>query len=180
MCRLLKNRKTEIVFALAILLLVAFTAGCRQRYWYRVKVDMLGSFYPKEKTIHLTVTNMSKKYLSRMFENNMRMYCLQRLKKYGYIETTRDTADYNFTLMFWVDSFHVKGIWYMPIELRTYTPYDYSHSIYQLTIQYDLRFFKDNVHFWDFKNQIYFFNNENKDLRRSKSMMRYSLRQLPD
>lgn len=154
-------------------MLPTFFTSCQKRYWYREKVFIFNNSQ-RLKWIHLSVKNSSPEYLSDQFKNNIRMFCLKRLSKYGYEETKKDTAEFNFEIELQVDSFHTRGVYVFNKGF-----YDYKNFVLQLSISYLLRNQRMKSRVWENKDDFYFFEDEPKDFRRCKSMIKYSFRQIP-
>lgn len=144
----------------------------------------------KYSTVHIDIKNFTPAIIPEYLENGIRQFVSYRLYKRGYLETSADTtADFNFTVIMFVDSFHTKGtrsqFYYFDKKyIRDnsegfWSHYDAEQEVKQLTIKYDLKERKYKRPLWDFMNELYYFNEETKDLRRSKSMIRYSINNAP-
>lgn len=169
------DRKNHFLFIiLTILLLSTFFTSCQKRYWYREKGYVFGHSQ-RLKRIHLTVNNRSPEYLSDQFKNNIRKFCLKRLSKFGFEETKKDTAEFDFVIELQVDSFHTKGI-----SLFDKRYHVYKNFVMQLSISYLITNPRKKLKVWENKDEFYFFEDEPKDFTRSKSMIKYSFKQMPE
>ncbi len=154
-----------------ICLLSLMLGSCNKLYWYRTKVPFGSS--KSLKKIHLSIVNQSPLVLSGGFEKDVRAYCLKRLAKQGFIEAKAGKYDYDFVLTMDIDSFEAsQAVWLGPlgdgIPLQTH--------IMQLSFYYDLLLPGTRYARWNSKSAIYFFANEKRDLRRSKSVIKYAIR----
>ena len=168
------KKKCFLLIVLTILFLSISFVSCQKRYWYRDKIKFFGHFQ-KIKTIHLTVNNHSPEYLSDQFKNNVRNFCLRRLDKKGYEETKKDTAEYDVTIELQIDSFHTRGMY---LNFGRY--HVYKNFVLQLSISYLIANPRKKLKVWENKDEFYFFENEPRDFIRSKSMIRYSFKQMPE
>lgn len=163
-----------ICILFSVFIAVIFFTSCQERYWYRVKIPVLWHSQPLRK-IHLTVNNNSPVYLSNQFKNNIRAFYLKKLSNFGFEETKKDTPEFNFEVELQVDSFHTSGVYKFNKQY-----YNYKNFVLQLSISYLITNPKKGIKVWENKNEQYFFEVESKDFRRSKSMIRYSFRQMPE
>ncbi|MFN5885344.1 MAG: hypothetical protein ACK445_08375 [Bacteroidota bacterium] len=158
----------RIIFMLILMLLLS---SCNRQYWYRIKFPFTGS--SELKTIKFEIVNYSPMLLSRNYEEEMKQYCLKRLAKQGLLEARTNKYDYDFVLSIDVDSFESgQRVWLGPFGdgMPNQT------HIMQLSISYDLFFCRSKVNRWSSKSAIYFFANEKRDIRRSKSMAAYAIK----
>jgi hypothetical protein len=169
---------TPIRLCLLIIALTHLFTGCDKRYWYRQKVKQaLVSAPPRYGKINVVVRNTSPAYLSRKFERSVRGYCLYSLRRKGFTDADEDTADFDLVLQMRIDSFLVSGIT-KPYMRYNYYYYNYVHVVRQITIRYELVKGARRSTCWDFQNEYYFFDDEPVDLKRTRSMINYSLRQM--
>jgi hypothetical protein len=153
------------------LMLILFFTSCSRQYWYRIKFPF--SANRELKTVKLEIVNHSPDLLSRNYEKEIKEYCLKRLAKQGLLEAKTDKYDYEFMLTIDVDSFESgQRLWLGPFGdgMPNQT------HIMQLSINYDLFFYRSKIIRWSSKSAIYFFANEKRDIRRSKSVVAYAIR----
>lgn len=153
------------------MMMIVLLSSCNRQYWYRIKFPFANS--RELKTVKFEIVNHSPVLLSSNYEQEMKSYCLKRLAKQGLLEARTDKYDYDFVLTIDVDSFESgQRVWLGPfgdgIPNQTH--------IMQLSINYDLFFRRSRVSRWSSKSAIYFFANEKRDIRRSKSMAAYAIK----
>lgn len=183
----MSNAKKYVIPFLAIVCILM--AGCEKRYWYRQKVRVF-TFNRKVKTMRYTVNNFSPQFLSNKYEKEMEDYGFKKLYKKGFEESKRDTPQYIVTISFRVDSFKTEYSRHFMVG-RTYRVrksddsnpiYEYyagSDMVKQITIEYSLYHVKTQFKLWETKSELYFLDNEWRDISRSKSMMGDALRKMP-
>jgi hypothetical protein len=161
-------------FLAALFLLLS---GCEHRYWYRHKIKAA-----KRKTVHLYVVNHSPGFISRKFENAIEQTCVYALHKKGY-EVVKDTPEYHFFVHMKVDSFYTKSKWFLQngynIFKPTYTSYYSDNNVKEISFEYNLVNPDNELLFWESRSEFFYFDNEGRDLRRSKSMINYALKRTP-
>jgi hypothetical protein len=181
--RLLFTRHSAI--CLLIFLLTALFMSCEKLYWYRkkVRVDhpyLLDSSKAKDPLqipvpIHIQLINHSQAYLSPDFEDGIRTYCSRALSRRGFIETT-DTPVLNFVIQLKIDSFPVPyGRWLDPI----YDGMKFGTTIREISLDYTLLFFQTDISYWTDRSAFYYFSRDERDLKRSRSMINYVTKQIP-
>lgn len=157
--------------AFILLILFALLAvSCQQRYWYRAVV---WSHSKPNYPIKIKIINESPFFVSKRFEEQIQKACEQQLAKLGYI-VTKKNPKYEFSLVVKVDSFYVRGIGHVGDFYRN--SYAYSGKVLSIMFECFLLDQKNRGKVWSNENELYFFNMENRDLRRSKGLVRYMIR----
>jgi len=169
-----RKRNIGILPISCIFLLLFSLSSFQERYCCPSKVYVSDNDH-QLKTIQVIVNNQSPEYLSNMFKNNIKLFCLKQLGKYGYVETQKDTAEYKMTIELKIDSFRTLT------RYRLLNRYHLHENLdMQLSISYLLINSTRKLKIWENKDELYFFEDEPKDFARSKSMIRYSFKQIPE
>lgn len=159
----------------AALLLLMLLGSCQQRYWYRVKLN-LGQTKVKG-SFAVEVENQSPGNLSPAFEKAMTETCSKSLSKKGLTPVKTGTPDYTFKLVVRVDSFNTSGIAYRMEKEARVDPYAYQRSnVKAIMLNYKMYKSKTMEKLWESENDLYYFANENRDRRRTKGMVKYTIR----
>ncbi len=158
------------------LLLIIFSmlmSSCSRLYWYRQKVKIDSEI---KTPIHFKLINHSSAYLSPSFEKSIQAYCLKALNKKGFIETHKDTPVYDFVIHLKIDSFSVRyHKWLDPI----YDGMSYGNVIREISFEYDLFYANTGIHYWVNHSNFYYFSRNSRDLKRSRSMINYVIKNAP-
>lgn len=155
---------------LLLILFILLAASCRQRYWYR---SVVWSHSKPYLPITIKVVNESPFFVSHRFEQEIQKACEKQLARRGYYVNAK-SSKYQFVLNIKVDSFFVKGLAYIG-GYRSST-YEYSGKVLSIMFECAMYDPKRKWNIWKKENELYFFNQENRDLRRSKSLVRYLIR----
>lgn len=172
------NRYLHIVCSILCGVALAFLSGCEHRYWFRHKMKM-----ERRKTIHLYTVNHSPAFISRQFENAVQQVCAHALSKKGY-QVVKDTPEYYFIVHIKVDSFYIQNIRHFQNGYNIFRPiyanYYYDNNVKELSLEYELLNPQSELRFWESKSEFFYFDNEGRDLRRSRSMINYAIRHTPE
>ncbi|MES2560025.1 MAG: hypothetical protein V4590_09815 [Bacteroidota bacterium] len=176
---------------LTIVLVIFWMAfsGCTKRYWFRVKIP--GK--PKDlHTVKVHLINNTPQYLSPFFEERFEQKVYQSLLKYGFVKTTKDTAEYNFTIVMSVEKVSARGISRFrtgntteegshEVEAASYRPARYGSHRYErkvdnINFRYTLEIPFRHQMLWTRNDYVYFKHKKLQDVNRSVSVLRLALR----
>ena len=157
-------------------LAVLLTMGCSQRYAFRSKV-----FVFKKQTIPISIqiNNESPVIFSKSFEAQIRKTCEKKLMTRGFgPPKKKQTPLYHFELSLQVDSFIV------PHAFRT-SAYPNPKmvdgglvNVKAIVLEANFTHIKNKSVIWKDEYDLYFFNQEKKDLRRTKGVCKYLIKQI--
>lgn len=159
----------SILFMLSILVL----SSCQKRYWYRSFVWGSGkNLVPA----NIVLNNGSTQLLNKAFEDEILSACKKQLLKKGYKITTKKAA-FTFELNIKVDKFTVSGLAYYGGQKVYLYPY-YDKDVKAILLDCYLFESKKDLRWkvWENSNDLYFFGKQKRDMRRTKSMVKYLIR----
>jgi len=169
-----------ICFFLAILFIIS---GCGKRYWYRIKIR---GQYKSTHAIKIEVRNYSPEFLSKAFEDKLIEVSRRQLKKVGYIVSPKDSPVFRFVLSMRVDSFNAVLRENQRPSFVVQNPYDFSlkqsqmnyyrNAVKNLLFECQFLPYKNPIPNWTVQNDLYFFNDYQRDLGRSAGMVRYIIK----
>ncbi len=177
------------IFCFFVCLFVIFFSSCSKLYWYRLKIKAAKE--PNKSTFTIVINNEAPQYLSKQFENGIKGICIHALNKKGFVESKKDTPDYLFVIFLKIDSFEKStfvtyrngyATSYRPTTTYpnpTYSSFSSYLKSKEISFDYNLINTKYHLHSWSNHSEFYFFGNELRDLRRSKSMINYALKHTP-
>ena len=172
-------------FCILLCVFCLLNISCNKRYWDWKKVRA-GRY--QGKTIKMMIENRSPDFLSAHFANSIKEICSRSLTKLGFLVVEKEHADYFFSVAIKVDTYTINA------TMRTTEYYDRSrtlvlldnvipagpsHNVKELSFRYDLYLYPTMKLFWYDKSEFYFFGSEWRDIRRGRSMARYSLKDIP-
>ena len=96
--------------------------------------------------------------------------------KKGY-QVTNKKALYQFNIKLKVESYSVSGLAHIGFEKTSLIPY-YNKDVQAILFECNLFQIKKDLKWkvWENNNDLYFFDKQKRDLRRSKSMVKYLIR----
>ncbi|MFN7313850.1 MAG: hypothetical protein ACK5UI_10255 [Bacteroidota bacterium] len=166
----MKNIKTS-----GIILIVCFSLiACKQQYWYRNKVKIERTVV---QSIKVEIENKVPFIFNDRFERDLINDCEKEFIKMGYTTAFKDTPDYVATIQIGLDSFPVKGIYRFGMGgpssfLRAYK----KESVKAILFRYQLFNTRFQTFKWFEENDIYYFDDNDKNSRRSRNMIKYTIR----
>ena len=186
------NRQTYLITILALLLVIS---ACEKRYWYRTKINthlFAAKTYPR-RTINIEILNFSPDFISKDFERSIQEASLLQLNKRGFILSKKDTPNFHLYIYLHVDSYFVYGSrvsffgnrYGSRILSKSQTSpisgYNYTelNRVKSLEFSYRMILPKDGSTYWESNDELYFFNKEEKDIRRSRGLVSYNLSLVP-
>ena len=167
----MKIRASILLFITLINIL--FLSSCHRRYWYR---SFVWSNSKNDIPVNISIINESPKAISPDFQKAILATCQKQLLKKGY-KVTDKKVSFQFNLTLKVESYSVSGLAHIGGERTSLIPY-FNKDVQALLLECNLIQAKKDLKWkvWENQNDLYFFNMQKRDLRRSKSMVRYLIR----
>jgi hypothetical protein len=159
--------------SIIFMLLILVFSSCQKRYWYRSFV--WGS--SKNLTpVNIVLNNSSTQLLNKTFEDEILAACKKQLQKKGFKITPKKAA-LTFELNIKVDKFTVSGLAYYGGQKIYLYPY-YDKDVKAILLDCYLFETKKDLRWkvWENSNDLYFFGKQKRDMRRTKSMVKYLIR----
>lgn len=155
------------------LLLIVFFSSCHRRYWYR---SFVWTSSKNTVPVNISLINDSPKAISTEFQKEILATCQKQLLKKGF-KVIDKKAPYQFNIKLKVESYSVSGLAHIGGERTSLIPY-YNKDVQAILFECNLFQTKKDLNFkvWENNNDLYFFDVKKRDLRRSKSMVRYLIR----
>jgi len=153
-------------------IIILFLGACDKRYTSFSKVNAV----QKRGTITLLIENNSPELLSKNFESEVQNYCIKRLAKEGYNYTNKNPK-YVLVLTMKVDSSFNHGV--------AYTGPGFGYNAYSrmskgIQLYMEARYILTERVVWGDKFELYYFNNPDRDLSRTKGVIKYMLSGIND
>ena len=131
------------------------------------KVDAI----KKRGTITIQIENLSPELLNKNFELELEKYCIKRIEKEGYNYTNKNPK-YLLALTMKVDSAFTRGV--------AYTGPGFGYNAYSrmskgIQLYMEAKYIPSSKVVWYDKYELYYFNDFNRDLSRTKGVIRYML-----
>jgi hypothetical protein len=162
---------------ITLLLLTVSTilfCSCNKLYWHRTKYRVRQPVKPP--SIEVEILNKVPSLFQEDFNEKLKEVCEKEFYKIGYCRNTKPEPDYRATITISMDSFATKGIYYISEGRASFfKPYERS-KVFAILFDYQLINVKYKKVKWVDKNDIFFFNNQRKDARRSKNMVKFTIR----
>ena len=126
--------------------------------------------------MNISIINESPKLISPDFQKIILATCQKQLLKKGYKVTDKKVA-FQFNLNLKVESYSVSGLAHIGGERTSLIPY-FNKDVQALLLECTLIQTKKDLKWkvWENQDDLYFFNIQKRDLRRSKSMVKYLIR----
>lgn len=157
------------------LLLIITFFSCRQQHWQRSKVRVRQPV--KKPTIEVDIINKRNYLFTEAFNNNIKTICEKEFARMGYSLHVNDTPDFKACVKIDMDSFASKAYYKIGTGGTGYIWRLYRRDkVYALLFDYSIINARNKQTKWEEKNDIYFFDNTRKDSRRSRSMIKYTIR----
>ena len=155
------------------LLNLVITSSCHRRYWYR---SFVWSNSKNDVLVNISIVNESPKAITPDFQKAILATCQKQLLKKGY-KVTEKKVPFQFNLKLKVESYSVSGLAHIGGEKTSLIPY-FNKDVQALLLACNLIQTKKDLRWkvWENQNDLYFFSIQKRDLRRSKSMVRYLIR----
>jgi hypothetical protein len=166
-----------ILKTLSAILLLLLWSACGQQYYYLNKVRAS----PKKGSFTIQIENKAPKYLSSNFEAEVKDAAIKKLIRQGHAYKPNN-PQYIFTLSIKLDSVETTGIAYVggmyvgrAIAIGNYKNYTLnSRGIY---LKLATEYVKTKANIWEMEYDLYYFAQAQKDLRRTKGVVRYMMGQ---
>jgi len=162
------------IITVTILIFCVLLIGCKQQYWYRNKVKIGRTAM---QSVQVQIVNTVPFIFNNRFETDLIKDCEKEFIKMGYTTTFKDSPDYVATIHIGLDSFPVKGIYRFGMGgpssfLRAYK----KESVKAILFRYQLFNTRFRNIKWFEENDIYYFDDNDKNSRRSRNMIKYTIR----
>ena len=185
-------RQTSVIMFLALVLVMS---ACEKRYWYRTKINtnlFEAKTYPR-RTVNIEILNYSPDFISKDFERSIQEASLLELNKRGFVLSKKDTPNYHLYIFLQVDSYYVYGskggyvgtrnIGHVVTKNKlggsTSNSLRQKNTIKELAFSYRMICPKNGNIYWESNDGLYFFNREDKDIKRSVGLVSYNLSRVP-
>lgn len=159
--------------AFFVIIFIIAISGCHRRYWYR---EMVWSKAQNNVPVNINIVNQNPLALSKDYEKKILQTCEKQLLKKGYIATNKK-AQFQYNLVLKVELYTVSGLAHYGGERTFLYPYynkDVKAILFESTMLQNKKDLQWKV--WENSNDLYFFNIPKRDMRRSKSMVKYLIR----
>lgn len=160
-------------FIYFVLLPIILFSSCHRRYWYR---SFVFSSSKNPVPVNISLLNESPKAILPDFQKSILATCEKQLLKKGY-KVTDKKASFQFNIKLKVESYSVSGLAHIGGEKTSLIPY-YNKDVQAILFECNLFQNKKDLKWkvWENNNDLYFFDKQKRDLRRSKSMVKYLIR----
>ena len=185
----------QLQIGILLLACVLIISACQKRYWYRTKINaqLFAKKTPPRRTINIEILNFSPDFLSKDFERSIQEASLLELNKRGFVLEKKDTPNFHLFIYLHVDSYFVYGSrvsffgnrYGSRILSKSQTSpiagnyYTVLNRVKSLEFSYRMIAPKDGSTYWESSDELYFFDKEKRDIRRSKSLVTYNLSLVP-
>lgn len=157
------------------IVLVVTLCSCQQMYWQRSKVRVRQPARPL--SIQVFITNNKSAFFTENFNKNLQTVCEKEFERMGYCLNFKDTPDFMATVKIDLDSFSTKGYYVVGTGGPSFFWKAYKKTrVYAILFDYKISNTRTRKTKWEEKNDIYFFDNMNRDSRRSTNMVKYTIR----
>lgn len=164
--------KTQKLLLICCVLLI--NLSCNQIYWQRNKIRVSSRY--RNQRIELIINNTTPQIFTQKFEAELREACKKEFKRIGAIVDFTEKPDFTATVTIKTDSFNIKGTYALTVDKEsTWHMYKKDH-VKAILFNYSIFDLKRNLLNWTQQNDIYYFNDETRNSRRSINMIRYSIR----
>lgn len=157
--------------------------ACHRIHWQRNKVrvrthaEASSEQYVTKPSISIRVNNRSPYIFSPEFTDELKLICEKEFERLGYEPMQGDATDYLANIRIEIDSFPVTGVYVFgkggPSSF--WKPYR-KEKVYAIVFDYELIDNKYKSIRWKESNDIYYFDDPERNTRRSKSMVKYTIR----
>jgi len=147
-------------------------SSCNKRYTNFSKVNAI----QKRGTVTLQIENKSPEKISKNFEAELEKYCIKRLAKEGYNYTNKNPK-YILVLSIKVDSSFNHGLAYTGPGINYYA---YSRMSKGIELYMEAKYMQTERVIWDDKYELYYFDDPNRDLSRTKGVIKFMLSGIND
>jgi hypothetical protein len=146
--------------------------SCNKRYINFSKVNAI----QKRGAVVLQIENISPEKISKNFEREIEKYCIKRLAKEGY-NCTNKNPKYLLVLTIKVDSSFNHGLAYTGPGVNYYA---YSRMSKGIELYMEAKYMQTERVVWEDKYELYYFDDLNRDLSRTKGVIKYMLSGIND
>lgn len=167
------NRKR--FFQLSAGLLLIILSSCHQLYWQRNKIRIRQK--QEKPSIEVRIKNKTPYIFNRAFSDELRKVCEEEFVRIGYTTEIKDTPDYIAFIKVDLDSFPVSGVYVFGMggPSTFWRPYR-KEKVYAILFDYRIINNRGTTVKWEEHNDIYYFDNIERNSRRSKNMVKYTIR----
>lgn len=165
--------KRSILFCAAIIMLVL--SSCHKLYWQRNKIRIRQQH--KKPSIEVRIKNKAPHIFNRGFTDELKAVCEEEFLRIGYIISQTDSPDYVAFVRVDMDSFPVTGVYVFGMggPSSFWKPFR-KEKVYAILFDYRIVGNRSNTVKWEEHNDIYYFDNAERNSRRSKNMVKYTIR----
>ncbi|MES2690713.1 MAG: hypothetical protein V4658_09940 [Bacteroidota bacterium] len=162
-------------FTAMAIILIAVLSSCQQIYWQRSKVRVRQPL--RAPSIQVFVNNHRSPFFNETFNKDLKTICEKEFLRMGYCLNFKDTPDFTATVKIDMDSFSTKGYYVIGTGGPGFFWKHYrKDKVYAILFDYKISNTRNKKTKWEEKNDIYFFDNINRDSRRSINMVKYTIR----
>ncbi|MCU0423680.1 MAG: hypothetical protein MUC81_12810 [Bacteroidia bacterium] len=159
---------------LFITLIIFTLSACNKLYWHRSKVRVGKKPIA---SIQVKINNRAPHIFNSNFNTDLEKTCEKEFIKMGYTTSYKDTPDYIAFVTVSYDSFPTQGIYYYGLGGATlFTRHYRKEKVYAILFNYLIVHTKFKSTKWENKNDIFYFDNADRNSRRSINMVKYSIR----
>lgn len=157
------------------IILITILSSCQQLYWQRNKVRVRQPAKPF--SIQVFISNNKSPFFTETFNSDLKTICEDEFVRMGYCLKFKDTPDFTATVKIDMDSFATRGYYVIGTGGPGFFWKAYRKTrVYAILFDYKITNTRNKKTKWEEKNDIYFFDNVNRDSRRSKNMVKYTIR----
>lgn len=169
----------KLVFEMKKLLLLASiilltTLSCRQVYWQRNKVRSSGK--QLNYSIAVEIKNTVPEIFNPNFNQSLKENCEKEFLRMGYKLTYKDKPDYLATITISMDTFSINGTYTFGQGPRTIWQTYKRDKVKAILFDYQIFNIKLARTKWLEQNDIYYFDDVDRNAKRSINMIKYTIR----
>jgi hypothetical protein len=162
-------------FLLFTALLMLTLSACHKHYWQRNKIRIRQQ--QKKPSIEVRIRNKTPYIFNLTFTDELKTVCEQEFERMGYTIAQTDSPDYIAFIRVDMDSFPVTGVYVFGMggPSSFWRPYR-KEKVYAILFDYRIVNNRSTTVKWEERNDIYYFDNAERNSRRSKNMVKYTIR----
>lgn len=155
-------------------LLISFISGCHQVYWQRNKVRVGKRL---NQSVKVEINNQVPYVFNTDFNAKLKSTCEKEFTRMGYTLQYKELPDFIATITISMDSFKVEGVYTfhsagLTSLFRTYK----KDNVKAILFNYNMVSTKYKTVKWQENNDIYYFDDSDRNSRRSNNMIKYTIR----
>lgn len=162
----------KLLLITSIFLLI--TLSCTQVYWQRNKVRSSGK--QLNYSIAVEIKNTVPEIFNSTFNDLLKENCEKEFLRMGYKLTYKDKPDYLATITIKMDTFAVHGTYTYGQGNRTFWRTYKKDQVKAILFDYQIFNIKLARTKWLEQNDIYYFDDIDRNARRSINMIKYTIR----